>query len=375
MATTPEKKVKRKKTSRACIHCQRAHLTCDDSRPCQRCIKRDLAATCMDGVRKKAKYLQDTDPTPAPSMGSNSSSGIDLQSDLTAPLHQLDQASSQDLLNGSYLDASSFFGLNPLSADNFGSQAVNLEYSILSSMFSNPLGDTNALAMLNPSQWTTDQTTSAASATAVENGGGLVGSGYELRKRKGYSPENVYASIKAPHNYVEGFHYLVKYMKDKMEKEDMMRITRAISGFRPSFITLVMNLTLEDLIFMEKMFQRTLLEFEKLVSFSGTPTVVWRRTGEIALVGKEFLLLTQWTREQILGKKTYIYELMDNQSAVEYWEKFSVHAFETESSVMTTCVLLTPAGRRVPCGFCFTIKRDIFDIPLTIVGNFLPILI
>ncbi|KAF9941440.1 hypothetical protein BGZ67_005022 [Mortierella alpina] len=28
-------------------------------RPCQRCIKRDLAATCADGVRKKAKYLQD----------------------------------------------------------------------------------------------------------------------------------------------------------------------------------------------------------------------------------------------------------------------------------------------------------------------------
>lgn len=29
------------------------------ARPCQRCVKRDLAATCADGVRKKAKYLQD----------------------------------------------------------------------------------------------------------------------------------------------------------------------------------------------------------------------------------------------------------------------------------------------------------------------------
>jgi len=29
-------------------------------RPCQRCVKRDLAATCADGVRKKAKYLQDS---------------------------------------------------------------------------------------------------------------------------------------------------------------------------------------------------------------------------------------------------------------------------------------------------------------------------
>ncbi|OAD01414.1 Zn(2)-C6 fungal-specific transcription factor, partial [Mucor lusitanicus CBS 277.49] len=38
-----------------------AHLTCDDSRPCQRCIKRDLANTCTDGARKKAKYLQDAE--------------------------------------------------------------------------------------------------------------------------------------------------------------------------------------------------------------------------------------------------------------------------------------------------------------------------
>lgn len=29
------------------------------ARPCQRCIKRNLATSCTDGARKKAKYLQD----------------------------------------------------------------------------------------------------------------------------------------------------------------------------------------------------------------------------------------------------------------------------------------------------------------------------
>jgi hypothetical protein len=52
--------MRRKKATRACFHCQKAHLTCDDSRPCQRCIKRDLANSCTDGIRKKAKYLQDS---------------------------------------------------------------------------------------------------------------------------------------------------------------------------------------------------------------------------------------------------------------------------------------------------------------------------
>ncbi|CAG8751120.1 28036_t:CDS:2, partial [Racocetra persica] len=181
------------------------------------------------------------------------------------------------------------------------------------------------------------------------------------------TPENVYANVKTPFSYTEGFHYLVNWVKE--------RIVRALATFRPSFIALIMNLTEEDLIFMEKCFQRTILEFEKLISFSGTPTVVWRRTGEIALVGKEFLLLTQWTKDQLLGKTTYIYEVMDNQSAVEYWEKFAAHAFDnSRQSVMTTCILMRPSGMPVPCAFCFTIKRDIFDIPLAIVGNFLPIL-
>ncbi|KAI1025582.1 hypothetical protein LB503_007017 [Fusarium chuoi] len=53
---------RRKKARRACFACQRAHLTCGDERPCQRCIKRGLADACQDGVRKKAKYLHDAPP-------------------------------------------------------------------------------------------------------------------------------------------------------------------------------------------------------------------------------------------------------------------------------------------------------------------------
>ncbi|KAL1842652.1 hypothetical protein VTJ49DRAFT_4563 [Mycothermus thermophilus] len=53
---------RRKKARRACFACQRAHLTCGDERPCQRCIKRGLMDTCQDGVRKKAKYLHDAPP-------------------------------------------------------------------------------------------------------------------------------------------------------------------------------------------------------------------------------------------------------------------------------------------------------------------------
>ncbi|KAJ2199932.1 Transcriptional regulator of nonfermentable carbon utilization [Coemansia sp. RSA 521] len=55
---------RRRKTVRACNHCQKSHLTCDESRPCARCVKRGLGDTCMDGARKKAKYLIDAEPQP-----------------------------------------------------------------------------------------------------------------------------------------------------------------------------------------------------------------------------------------------------------------------------------------------------------------------
>ncbi|KAF8976920.1 Transcriptional regulator of nonfermentable carbon utilization [Entomortierella lignicola] len=436
---------------------------CIKTRPCQRCVKRDLASTCADGVRKKAKYLQDAydaQQLAAGQSGQNSQggsntelSGIDQQ--VLPDQDQQQQQGGAGNMEGSLTDTNSLFNFSDY---GFGSETVNLEYSIISTMLSSPTAELNPMSdlsivenwqrqgsldamasMANNNQLqkalaAQSAATAAAAAAAaagagvrtgtgvgthnvtgalangngasannnnnsngnnVNSGSGLLGPGTQsvntvnntssfqhpnsarVSKRKfpSNTPENVYANTKQPFNYTDGFHYLLRYVRERMDKEEMMRICRAMAMFRPSFIALIMNLTPEDLIFMEKCFQRTILEFEKLISFSGTPTVVWRRTGEIALVGKEFSLLTQWGRDQLVGKKTYIYELMDNQSAVEYWEKFSTHAFEnTEQTVMTTCILLSPTNRVVPCTFCFTIKRDIFDIPLAIVGNFLPIL-
>lgn len=55
---------------------------------------------------------------------------------------------------------------------------------------------------------------------------------------------------------------------------------------------------------------------------------------------------------------------------MEYYEKFAAHAFEnTTQSVLSHCVLLKPSGAPVPCSFCFSIRRDIFDLPNMIIGR------
>ncbi|ORZ25539.1 hypothetical protein BCR42DRAFT_400373 [Absidia repens] len=463
---------KRKKPStfNTCIHCQKAQLTCDGSRPCQQCIKRDLATTCTDGSHRKEKQETFDQFTPATSYS---------QQDTSLGANFLD---TSQLLNFSLADL------------GFGSETAGLEYGVIGNMLQTPLdlmSGATAVTSSSPSSASTSITTptsmvgnghmisTTSSATSMasthsphttttpapaqhshidsmisssstsiafnpaattsasfssngpysfsasmsptknmllnrqqshsnnwantssppnehhshphhlngnmkresvvstsnNNNATPTSSSSRRKGSNGNTPEQVYNSVRKPFNYAEGFHYLIQYVKQRMGRDDLMRISRALALIRPSFLALIMNLTEEDLVFMEKCFQRTLLEYEKLISFSGTPTVVWRRTGEVCLAGKEFSLLTQWTKDALLGKKTYIYELMDNQSAVEYWEQFSRHAFDnTDKACIHSCILRTPQQRPVPCTFCFTIKRDIFDLPSVIVGNFLPIL-
>ncbi|THH32310.1 hypothetical protein EUX98_g1918 [Antrodiella citrinella] len=189
---------------------------------------------------------------------------------------------------------------------------------------------------------------------------------------------SVYKMVTKKYDYTEGYHFLMKHISCReFEKNDILRIVRALAIFRPSLIALQMPMTDEDEVFIEKCFQRSLVELDKLVSFSGTPTVAWRRTGEICLVGPEFCMLSGWEKEELVpvGRRKYIYELFENQSVVEYWENFANHAFEnTTQSVYSHCVLLRPNGSPVPCTFCFSIRRDIMDLPSLVIGQWLPLL-
>ncbi|KAI8598850.1 hypothetical protein EDD21DRAFT_176157 [Dissophora ornata] len=294
---------RRKKASRACFHCQKAHLTCDDSRPCQRCIKRDLATTCADGVRKKAKYLQDAYDAQqlAAEQSGQGGPGMDLagmDQQLLSDQEQQRQGGGGGGMDGQLTDTNALFNF-PMSADyGFGSEAVNLEYSIISTMLSSPTaelspmsdlsiveswqrqGSLDAMAnMANNNQLQkalAAQSAAAAAASASSNGAvgagtpttsgamsnggvpahhngnntsnitnnssaGLLSpvngggaaptangagnttstfqhpSAARVSKRKfpSNTPENVYANTKQPFNYTDGFHYLLRYVRER----------------------------------------------------------------------------------------------------------------------------------------------------------------
>ena len=96
-----------------------------------------------------------------------------------------------------------------------------------------------------------------------------------------------------------------------------------------------------------------------------------RRTGEIYKANKHFSKLFKRSNEVLMKSK--IYELMDEESCVNYWERYSSIAFDAgQKAVLTSCVLTFTNDESIPCSFSFTVRRDQNLIPLLIIGHFLP---
>ena len=118
-------------------------------------------------------------------------------------------------------------------------------------------------------------------------------------------PSSIYTSVTSPYPYTTGFHSLIAYLQRRFSTSPSktLAIAKSLASIRPSFIATTKTLNREDLIFMEKCFQRTLWEYEGFIESVGTPTIVARRTGEIAAVGKEFQILTGWKKNVLLGRE------------------------------------------------------------------------
>lgn len=188
-------------------------------------------------------------------------------------------------------------------------------------------------------------------------------------------PSEIYHKIQQPFSYYPGYHELLSYLTSRFDKTQLVSMAKTMAEYRPSFIAATCNLKEDDLIFMEQCFQRTLLEYDNYISISGTPTLVWRRTGQIAYVGNEFCILTGWSKKQLLDKVSFLVELLDDNSCLEYFKLFNKIAFgDFRGASMSECTIVSPEKKQIRCRCIMTLKRDVFGIPMMIIGNFLPIL-
>lgn len=185
----------------------------------------------------------------------------------------------------------------------------------------------------------------------------------------------VEAGLLQPFNYALGYQRLQRFMDNYMNQSSKQRILKPLSILRPAFRAVAQSLKDVDLVLVEESFERMLLEYDRVFTSMAIPACLWRRTGEIYRGNKEFAGLVDVNVEDLRDGKLAIYELMSEESAVNYWEKYANIAFDSgQKAVLTSCNLRARDGRkRRACCFSFTVRRDRYNIPSCIIGNFIPV--
>lgn len=411
----------------ACVNCSRAHVSCDQERPCRRCTVRGTTKTCVDAPRKKTKKtryspdavqdltLTETPRSPMgevlPQMCSGRANSIDkgkfgspiavtpypssasnVYSILLGPRAREITAHKVDLFQNHYplvpvsrpqdssLAFKRLFPVDPtaeraeredharhiyyLNNDSMTFPEAELRWGYEISEQAAQQGPSSVCYSLETSQ--PRDGTAAARACARADWP------HALRYATAL---DVYTQVRQPFPHTPGFGHLLAYLKRRLARDQVLEVCRCMAEFRPIFIACSVTLTEEDMVFMEQVFQRTLLEYVKFVALVGTPTCIWRRNGQVSYVNEEFEILSGWTRAELLNKMTFIVEILDDQSCLEYFRTFSRVAYRdfTGSEQMRVCNLLTPIdGVTVSCCCAWTLKRDVSGLPLMVIGSFMP---
>lgn len=410
---------RRRNGARACNFCFKAHLPCDHGRPCSRCVLKGCGDRCQDAPRKKKKYLEDVPQVlagpayaggfaPLPMLRLNLAPPAQMPLlDLLVPpmMPQYDAkwlskflltAAGMEYLTMSLLIHETNPPLSTPSISTVSPQAVPLfpdhqtnerdinQYALgqqhddadegVGTLYPDIVAMLQHLQQMDPQAYAAQNANAVLSLTVPTGPPGphtlLEPWGLQYKEQT-----DIYTRINKPYGYTLGYHALIGYLRQRFSRDMLVGMALLIAKYRPLFIAATKKLTEPDLVFMEQCFQRTLLEYDRYIGGSGTPTIVWRRTAQVAYVGHEFCMLTGWLQQQLLGKPTFVVELMDDASVLEYFKLFLKIAFgDFRGATMTECTLISATGTRIRTACIWTLKRDVFGIPMMIVGNFLPIL-
>ncbi|OSD01024.1 hypothetical protein PYCCODRAFT_1370246 [Trametes coccinea BRFM310] len=429
-----KKGTKRRKVNHACLYCRRSHMTCDEGRPCQRCIKREIGHLCHDERRSTAKEKAPTGSasTPNPALDVSRAGqygGVPVASPMNATWPGMGMSMAQggfmyppETLSNEFSVLSDF--LESLDDGSFFSQPPAVTPSLMSSpTYANTVAlgvdnpyitqppalpaptntappeaaETSASEREKPADEPAPVVLPAPSKTerffltAADQASGSRNERLNMVIRSKYE-----AGLLKPYNYVKGYARLSRWMDRNVSQESKQKILQPLSVLRPKFRAIAQSesLTDIDLVFIEEAFERLLLDYDRVFSAMAIPACLWRRTGEIYKANREFAELVGVDGYMLRDGRTCIYELMAEDSAVNYWEKYGNVAFDSnQKAVLTSCVLrykpllpssgaTTPARGKdaqpppdeegfISCCFSFTIRRDPYGIPTLIVGNFI----
>jgi len=435
-----EAKEKRKKVSVACILCRRSHLSCDNKRPCSRCIAKGVPNLCKDAPRKLTNPLKCTacpifpDLTPA-ELQRKIHKMYELQkqqdeiinhltnSKTVAPelIEQIKDINSANLLQ---------YANNMASPNNLGNfmktseDDVNIEYD--TNLYPIEMEKSPAIEDLIPEpSYNLEPQEFHSSIPCVPFNGvtpyfpaeasnneynSLVGychyisgrddmpkrcqtcpfgrmdqflTNLELKQAeegKEIDFEHLLmlkfkVGLIKPYNYAKGYLKLKSFINLRLTSERKKEMSAVLAKYQENLKEHSLHIEDVDLLMIEEIFERLLIKFDRVFAGMPLPSCLWRRNGEIFKANHHFAFLTGIPMEKLCCGSTLIYEIMGIEYAMDYWEKFTEIAFDNSQKAIISITALinqTNTNRVIKCSFSFTIYRDKFDIPIAIIGNFIP---
>lgn len=422
---TEQEKKDRRPTLRACTFCHSKHLQCSNTRPCLNCIKRKIAHECKDLVRKRAKYMMKSESADDEELKPNLAFLDHLQSELPSLTPSMAPPYRSASMEPAHTSISTLQEQNrdlPSSTlsnhTTFNLNFLNQEYMMLGDLISKPLSplamDYTVSAPLLDQAYFNDLETSGQDTRpfiSLRNGEPETQSfafGPVNDEKQYVSPllshhiyqtvQDIYSNRIIHFDYPLSYHSLTHFLKRRFalgengaaktkKTNNLVLILKLIASYRPTFISAHKSLFQPfDFQFLEMSFQRCLLDYENLSRLNASPTIIWRRTGEIVSISNDLVTLLGLSVSDVLLKRTFIMELMhDDESIVEYFRLFkSIAVGNLHLQIVTKCKLIknhTGASDAKLAHvdyieFCsvWTVKRDLFDLPMMVVGQFLPIL-
>ncbi|XBW35893.1 hypothetical protein QEN19_001468 [Hanseniaspora menglaensis] len=179
------------------------------------------------------------------------------------------------------------------------------------------------------------------------------------------------AGLLKPYDYSKGYDRIHDFLTDSNATMSVKkRVYKVLNDLRPKYAEVTSKLKSVELVLVEESFEVMLLSLERVFSTIATPSCCWRRTGEIYRGNQEFATLAGCDIEDLRDGRLSIYELMNEESYCKYFELFGYSSSKPDQkAILTHCNL---KNRDVNCCFSFTIKRDEYNIPICVIGNFLP---
>ncbi|CAG8468531.1 6192_t:CDS:2 [Paraglomus occultum] len=318
---------KRRKVTHACVYCRRSHMTCDDGRPCQRCIKRSIGHLCHDEPKgAHGAQIMNQPPAVVPQNVMNALSHVNSEV-LCAPPN----IANVSLTGYNPIPSYSQFPTAPLT---FASEHMGNEFTVITDF----LESANGHHTYQHNDGTPVNTTEKFFLIAADPSDGT-----SQDRLMQVITAKFEAGLLKPYNYVHGYARLQKHMESYMSSLSRQRIVNSLGKFRPHFRAVAQSLTDMDLVLVEEAFERLLLDYDRVFSSMGIPACLWRRSGEIYKGNEEFAKLIGVPTETLREGRMCIYELMAEDSAVNYWEKYGNIAFDPgQKAVLTSCILQNP---------------------------------